>query len=77
MDVKKLIVGVILSYVGLQVAGILYPLLSALITNLTGYGYTGIAVLTIITSLYWLLIAFAIVMYLLSSLGMNLGKKYH
>jgi hypothetical protein len=74
MKVEKIIYSVIITVVILTVAQALYPTMSAIITNITGSGYAGIGILTVLTVLYWILISAGLVLYWVKSFG--IGGKY-
>lgn len=77
MKVEKIIYAVIISVIVLSVAQALYPTLAAIITNITGTtSYTGTAILTVLTAIYWVLISAALVLFWVKSFGISTGGKY-
>lgn len=76
MNPGKVINSVILMIIVLAVSGALYPILQTYITNVTGSGYAGTAILALVSTLYWILISAGIVLYMMKSFGVHFGKQY-
>jgi hypothetical protein len=75
IDPNKIVNAVIMMVVILAVAGALYPTLMTYINNITGtFSNTGI--LVVVGVLYWILIAAGLVLYMLKSFGIKVGKGY-
>lgn len=75
MNPEKLIYAVIISIVVLSVAQALYPTLSDYITNITGAGYGGTAILAVVATLYWVLISAGVVLFWVKSFGIHMGGR--
>lgn len=78
MNPKGLINAVITTVVILAIAGALYPTVQTYITNITGT-YANTSILTVVSVLYWILIAVGIVLMWVKGFGvggMGGGKHY-
>jgi len=72
---QAVINAVILMVVILAVASALYPILQGYITNITGTYPAGTGILVVVSTLYWILIAAGLVLYMMKSFGVHLGGK--
>jgi hypothetical protein len=75
MNPEKVIYAVILTVIILAVSGALYPVMQTYITNITGSGYAGTAILVVLSTLYWILISAGVVIFWLKSFGIKMGGK--
>lgn len=67
MNPEKIIYATIIVVVILAIAGSLYPTLVTYVNNITGSGWTGTAIVAIISVLYWILVGAGIVLYFVKS----------
>lgn len=72
MNIGKMIVTIILIIVYLSVAVAMYPVLTEFVDNVTGSGWTGSAIVAIISTLYWIIVGATSLLGFI--LGMGLDK---
>lgn len=75
MNIEKIIYSVVIIVVVLAVAGALYPTLATQVTNISGSGFGGTAMLVIVSVLYWVLISASVVLYMVKSFLPKMGGK--
>jgi hypothetical protein len=74
----KIIGTIILIIIVLAVAGSLYPTFTEYIDNATGSGFTGTALLSVASVLYWIIISAVVLLSLIEGLGLSkMMKKFN
>ena len=75
MEPKKFLFTIIMTIVILSIAGGIYPSLLTTINNITGSGWTGTAMLVVVSIIFWILTASGVILFLMDGMGIKYGKR--